>query len=68
LCTDANHRHPDVVVGIDFSGDARVNDGARFLPALKSVFDAGLGVTVHLGPILQNSISSEKLGDEISSH
>ena len=44
-------RHSEVVVGLDLSGDARVNHLADFLPVLKSGKDRGLFVTVHLAEV-----------------
>ena len=51
LCLDMKARHSEVVVGLDLSGDARVNHLADFLPVLKSGKDRGLFVTVHLAEV-----------------
>ena len=51
LCVDMNKKHPNIVVGIDLSGDARVNDAIDFIPLLKSATDANLRVTAHLAEV-----------------
>ena len=51
LCVDMNSKHPEVVVGLDLSGDARVNNLADFLPVLKEAKHRGLFVTVHLAEV-----------------
>ena len=54
LCIAMNGKHPNVVVGLDLSGDARVNDARDLLPILKAASDAGLSVTVHLAEVPNN--------------
>jgi adenosine deaminase len=44
-------KYPSVVVGLDFSGDARVNDAKNYLDVLHSAKDRGLFVTVHLAEV-----------------
>jgi len=51
LCVDMNRKYPNVVVGLDLSGDARVNDARDYIPVLKSASDANLRVTVHLAEV-----------------
>ena len=51
LCIAMNGKHPNVVVGLDLSGDARVNDARDLMPVLKAASDAGLSVTVHLAEV-----------------
>lgn len=51
LCIDMNDKHPHVVVGLDLSGDARVNDARDLMPVLRAASDAGLSVTVHLAEV-----------------
>jgi adenosine deaminase len=46
-----NRKYPNVVVGLDLSGDARVNDARDYIPVLKSASDANLRVTVHLAEV-----------------
>ncbi len=37
FCKKMNKIYPEVVIGIDLSGDARVNDALIFLPLLKEI-------------------------------
>jgi len=51
LCVEMHGKYPSVVVGLDFSGDARVNDAKNYLDVLHSAKDRGLFVTVHLAEV-----------------
>ena len=51
LCVEMNVKHPNVVVGIDFSGDARVNNALDYVDVLQSAKKQGLFVTVHLAEV-----------------
>ena len=51
LCIEMSVKHPGIVIGIDLSGDARVNDARDFIPSLRTATEAGLSVTVHLAEV-----------------
>lgn len=50
--------HPDLVVGIDLSGDPSVGDGRDFIPVFKEAKDSGLKLALHLCevPALQETM------------
>uniref|UniRef100_K1QQ56 Adenosine deaminase-like protein n=1 Tax=Magallana gigas TaxID=29159 RepID=K1QQ56_MAGGI len=50
--------HPDLVVGIDLSGDPSVGDGRDFIPVFKEAKDFGLKLALHLCevPALQETM------------
>ena len=51
LCIEMKAKYPGIVVGIDLSGDARVNDARDYISVLKAATEAGLYVTVHLAEV-----------------
>jgi adenosine deaminase len=51
LCLDLHSKHPSIVVGIDLSGDARINDARDFIPVLRRATESGLSVTVHIAEV-----------------
>ena len=51
LCLKMKRIYPSVLVGMDFSGDARSNDAMDFVPLLKTASDNGLKLAVHLAEV-----------------
>lgn len=53
--------HPDLLIGIDLSGDARVGDALDFIPVLERARDAGLSLAVHLAEVPNHKETKEIL-------
>ncbi|XP_049865026.1 adenosine deaminase-like protein [Pectinophora gossypiella] len=53
--------YPDIVVGIDFSGNPTVGSFKDFVPALSRAREAGLKVTLHCGEVFNPSEVQEML-------
>ncbi len=51
LCEKFRESHPDVLVGIELSGDAAEGDARMFLPLLKETKEQGLKLSVHLAEV-----------------
>jgi len=49
IALDVRSKHPDLVVGLDLSGDPTAGDLASFLPTLEKARHHGLGVVMHCG-------------------
>lgn len=68
LCVEMNVKHPNIVVGIDFSGDARVNNALDYLDVLQSAKEQGLFVTVHLAEVPNVAEVTDFLNSKIRPH
>lgn len=51
LALDTRVKHPDLVVGLDLSGDPTAGAFANFLPTLLKAKQNGLGVVLHCGEV-----------------
>lgn len=47
LAIELRTKYPDVIVGVDLSGDARINDLQDYYPSLKRAKENGLKVSLH---------------------
>ncbi|XP_059470601.1 adenosine deaminase-like protein isoform X2 [Neocloeon triangulifer] len=61
IALDARKKHPELVVGLDLSGDPTAGALDLFLPTLSKARDQGLGVVVHCGEVPNNPEVMEML-------
>ena len=65
LAIKLKKKYPDIVVGIDFSGDARVGNAADFIPSLLRSQAYGLKVTIHVAEVPNQGEVEAFLGGKI---
>lgn len=65
LAIKMKQKYPDLVVGIDFSGDARKGDALAFVPELQRARDAGLKLSAHVAEVPNPKEVEAFLGGQI---
>jgi adenosine deaminase len=54
IALDTRETHPNLVVGLDLSGDPTAGAFDSFLPTLLKARQSGLGVVLHCGEVNKN--------------
>ncbi|XP_029643691.1 adenosine deaminase-like protein [Octopus sinensis] len=60
IATELQQNSDGIVLGIDFSGDPKINDARDFIPVLKDAKAHGLKLAVHIAEV-QNAPESQQL-------
>ncbi|GAB1606104.1 adenosine deaminase-like protein [Argonauta hians] len=61
IAVELLHKSDGIVLGLDFSGDPKVNDATVFIPLLRKAKSNGLKLAIHLAEVLNTSETQELL-------
>jgi len=61
IALETKAKHPDLVVGLDLSGDPTAGAFESFLPTLLKAKQSGLGVVLHCGEVNRNFYEKSRL-------